>query len=146
MKLRTVAVVITIALFSLASYAGENVATSRTIPKNSKIYVSAMPDGFDTYLKSALDKKKVPVEVVEDKDKADFVITGASESQKAGTAKKILYLDWRSREEASITVADNKTGEVVFSYSVHKSSSNHGKQSTAEACAKHLKERIDDGK
>ncbi len=37
-------------------------------------------DGFETYLKAAQEKKEVPLVVVEDKDKADFEITGASES------------------------------------------------------------------
>jgi hypothetical protein len=47
-----------------------------------------------------------------------------------------------SREQASIQVVDLKSGEVVFAYSVHKANSARGKQSTGEACAKHLKEKI----
>ena len=49
---------------------------------------------------------------------------------------------WHSREEASINVANIKTGEIVFAYSAHKENSAHGKQSSAEACAKHLKEKV----
>lgn len=112
------------------------------IPKGAKVYVAPM-NGYETYLKAALQKKKVPIQIVDQKDQADFEITGASESQKAGKAKKIIMLDWRSREEASIKVADLKSGEIVFAYSVVKSSSTHGKQSSAEACAKHLKEKIE---
>jgi hypothetical protein len=52
-------------------------------------------------------------------------------------------LNWHSNEEASIQIADLASGEVVFAYSVNKKSSAHGKQSTAEACAKHLKEQMD---
>lgn len=137
---RTLAVIA--AFFALCAAGFTADAPSKSIPKNAKIYIASMPDGFDTFVKAAFDKKKVPLEIVEDKEKADFVMTGTSESQKAGVAKKVLFLDWRSREEASITVADAKSGEVVFSYSVNKKSSNHGKQSTAEACAKHLKELI----
>jgi hypothetical protein len=99
-------------------------------------------DGFETYLKAALEKKNVPLVVVEDEDKADFEITGASDSQKASTAKKIIMGSWHSREEASINVANIKTGEIVFAYSAHKENSAHGKKSTAEACAKHLKEKV----
>ncbi len=108
----------------------------------AKVFIASMPDGFDTYLKSAIEKKKVPLTIVEAREKADFEITGASETQKAGAAKKIIRLNWHSAEQASISIADLKSGEVVFAYSVNKESSAHGKQSTAEACAKHIKEYL----
>jgi hypothetical protein len=114
------------------------------IPAGSKVFVAPM-DGFETYLKAALDQKKVPLTVVEDRDKADFEISGAADSQKAGAAKKIIMLDWRSKEQASIKVTNIKTSVVVFAYSVHKASSAHGKRSSAEACAKHLKEKVKAG-
>lgn len=110
------------------------------IPKGAKVLIASMPNGFDTYLRAAITKKKVPVEVVEDKSKAQFQITGTSDTQKAGVAKKVLALDWRSTEEASIQIANLETGEVVYAYSVHLQSSNRGKQSSAESCAKHLKD------
>jgi hypothetical protein len=99
-------------------------------------------EGFEVFLKAALENKKVPLVVVEEKDTADFEITGASNTQKASTAKKILKLSWHSREEASINVANIKTGEIVFAYSTHKENSAHGKRSSAEACAKHLKAKV----
>ena len=111
------------------------------IPAGSKIFVAPM-DGFETYLKAALAKKKVPLTVVDDRDSAEFEISGAAESQKAGTAKKVIMLDWRSKEQATIKVTNIKTGVVTFAYSVHKASSAHGKQSSAEACVKHLKEKV----
>jgi hypothetical protein len=40
-------------------------------------------------------------------------------------------------------VTSIQSGEIVFAYSVNKKNSAHGKQSTAEACAKHLKEAIE---
>jgi hypothetical protein len=98
--------------------------------------------GFETYVKAAIEKKKVPLVVVEQRGGAEFEISGAADSEKASTAKKIIMLDWRSKEQASIKVTDIKSSEVVFAYSVHKASSTHGKQSSAEACAKHLKEAI----
>jgi hypothetical protein len=45
-----------------------------------------------------------------------------------------------------IQVANLKTSEIVFAYSANKQSSAHGKKSTAEACAKHLKEKIESKK
>ncbi len=112
------------------------------IPSGSKVFIAPMPNDFDTYLKAALDKKKVPLVVVADKAQAQFVISGASESQKASAAKIIIMGNWHSVEDASIQVANLATGEVVFAYSVHEQSSTHGRQSAAESCAKHLKEKM----
>jgi hypothetical protein len=113
----------------------------KKIPAHSKVYLAPM-GGFESDLKAAILSKKVPVELVAERDKADFEIMGTSETQKAGAAKKVIMLDWHSSEQASITVASIKSGEVIFAYSVNKKSSAHGKRSTAEACAKHLKEQI----
>jgi hypothetical protein len=117
-----------------------------SIPRNSKFFIAPMENGFDTFLKDALAEKKVPVQVVDQRDQADFEIIGQSESQKASTAKKVIMWDWRSKEEASINVVNLKTSEVAFAYSVHQQSSYHGKRSSAESCAKHLKEKIEQGK
>lgn len=116
---------------------------NKIIPPHAKVFVAPMPDGFDEYLKAAIEKKHVPVEIVSEKDKADFQITGQSETQKASTAKKVIMWDWRSNEQASIQITNLKTSEVVFAYSVNKVSSAHGKKSSAEACAKHLKEKVE---
>jgi hypothetical protein len=115
---------------------------SKKIAANSKVFLAPM-GGFENDLKSAIEKKKVPIVLVGDKDQADYVITGTSETEKAGAAKKVIMLNWHSNEQASITVTDNKSGDVVFAYSVNKNSSAHGKRSTAEACAKHLKDQIE---
>lgn len=119
---------------------------SKVIPRGAKVFIAPMPDGFHEYLKAAIEKKKVPVLVVEDKNNAEFEITGQSETQKASTAKKVIMWDWHSNEQASIQVNNLKTSEAVFAYSVNKPSSAHGKKSSAEACAKHLKEKIESGK
>jgi hypothetical protein len=119
---------------------------SGKIPAESKVFIAPMPDGFDTYLRAAMTVKHVPLNLVENKEAADFVIAGASESQKASTAKKVIMWNWHSNEDASIRVSDSKTGVVVYAYTAVKNSSAHGRQSTAEACAKHLKEKVESGK
>ena len=136
----TAVCVMALCLFPQAS--GQATA-NKVIPPNSKVFVASMPDGFDEFLKAAIEKKKVPLQIVTEKDQADFQITGQSETQKASTAKKVIMWDWRSNEQASIQVSSLKTSEVVFAYSVNKVSSAHGKKSSAEACAKHLKEKIE---
>ena len=121
----------------------KNAPPSQKIPKGAKVFVAPIEGGYDTYLKEAIAKKKVPVEVVASRDQADYEIIGTSESQKASTAKKVILGNWHSREEASITVSNVKSSEVVWAYSVHKEASAHGQRSSAEACAKHLKEAIE---
>jgi hypothetical protein len=47
---------------------------------------------------------------------------------------------------ASISVIEAKSSQVVFAYSVDKHGTTHQSQSAAEACAKHLKEFMEKGK
>ena len=136
-----IALILLFALFAFQHASSQE--ANKVIPSNSKVFVASMPDGFDEFLKAAIEKKKVPLQIVTEKDQADFQITGQSETQKASTAKKVIMWDWRSNEQASIQIVNLKTSEVVFAYSVNKVSSAHGKKSSAEACAKHLKEKID---
>jgi hypothetical protein len=127
---------------AFASIAVSQETANKVVPAGSKVFIAPMENGFEEYVKAALQSKKVPVTVVEDKDSADFVISGHAESAKASTAKKVIMWNWQSNEQASIQVVNLKTSEVVFAYSVNKPSSAHGKKSTAEACAKHLKDKI----
>ena len=118
----------------------ENVqATQPKIPAGSKVYVASM-GGFETPFKKAMADKKVPLQLVDQREQAEYEITGTSESKKASTAKKIIMGSWHSDEDASIKVANLKSGEIVYAYAVHKQDSAHGQKSTAEACAKHLKD------
>ncbi len=109
------------------------------IPAGAKVFVAPM-GGFEIPLKKAMADKKVPLEMVAQRELAEYEITGASESKKAGTAKKVILGSWHSDEDASIKVANLKSGEIVYAYAVHKQDSAHGQRSTAEACAKHLKD------
>lgn len=127
-----------------ATFAGEkNAPPTQKIPKGAKVFIAPIAGGYDTYLKDAIAKKKVPVEIVANRDQAEYEITGTSESQKASTAKKVILGNWHSREEASITLSNIKSAEVVWAYSVHQEASTHGQRSSAESCAKHLKEAIE---
>ena len=113
--------------------------TQTKIPAGAKVFVAAM-GGFETPLKKAMAGKKVPLQIVEQREEAEYEITGAADSKKASTAKKVIMGSWHSDEDASIKVANLKSGEIVYAYAVHKQDSAHGQKSTAEACAKHLKD------
>ena len=133
-------------LAAVTGLAQDNSKADKAIPAGSKIFISSMKDDFDKDLIAAIQAKKVPVEVVSEKETADFEISGTSESKKAGAAKILIMGSWHSSEQASITITNLKSGESVWAYSVNKSDSAHGMRSTAEACAKHLKEKIESKK
>jgi len=111
------------------------------IQSGSKIYVAPM-GGFENYVIAGIVNKKVPVVLVTEREKADYEIRGSAETEKAGWAKMLFMGSQNSTEEASINVADVRTGDIVFAYSVHKLNSVHGKQSAGEAIGKHLKEAV----
>ncbi len=115
---------------------------AKPIPAGSRIYVAPISGGFENYIVAAILKKKVPVVLVTDQTKADYEISGVSESEKANWAKMLFMKSGASAEQASVQVVDRKNGEVVFAYSVNKANSARGKQSAGEACAKHLKGKI----
>jgi hypothetical protein len=112
------------------------------IPSYSKIYVAPISGGFENYIIAGLRNKKVPLTVVIDRSKADYEISGVSDSEKAGWAKMLFIGSQNSNEQASIKISDLKTGAVIFCYSVHKTNSARGKQSAGEACAKHIKQIV----
>jgi hypothetical protein len=116
---------------------------AKKVPAGSRVYVAPMDNGFETYIIAGLQQKKVPLTVVMDRSKADFEISGVSESEKAGWAKMLFMGSDLSKEQASIKVTNLKTGVVAFAYSVNKGNSARGKQSAGEACAKHIKEKIE---
>jgi hypothetical protein len=144
-KIRTFSILafLVVAVGFTAVASDKNSPPSQKIPKGAKVFVAPIEGGYDTYLKDAIAKKKVPVEVVSSRDLAEYEITGTSESQKASTAKKVILGNWHSREEASITLSNIKSAEVVWAYSVHEEASTHGQRSSAESCAKHLKDAIE---
>jgi hypothetical protein len=115
---------------------------STKIAPGSKVYITPM-DGFENYLLAALGKKKVALFPVADKERADYIIAGTSLDKKAGWAKIVFMGNLHSDNAASITMTDVKTGAIVYAYAVDKKSTMHGQQTTAEACAKHLKGHMD---
>jgi hypothetical protein len=117
--------------------------TTAAVNNNSqlKLYVEASPS-FTTALTAALIKKNVPIVVVEDKDKAGFILKSAEvDSKEESTGGKIarcLFLDCigiNGNSEVSV-----KLVRVVWAYQVRKANAGPlGVQSLSEAIAKHLK-------
>ena len=102
-------------LLMLAPVSGLAQDVAKAIPAGSKVFINPMKDGFEKDLGAAFEAKKVPLEVVTEKEKADFEISGTSESKKAGVAKILIMGSVHSSEQASITITNLKTGEGLDS-------------------------------
>jgi hypothetical protein len=115
---------------------------SMKIVPGARVYIAPM-DGFENYLAAAFGKKQVQLVPVFDPSQADYTISGTSIDKKAGWAKIVFMGNIHSDNAASITMTDKRTGAIVYAYAVDKKSTLHGQQTTAEACAKHLKAHMD---
>ena len=111
------------------------------VASGARVYIHPL-NGFGTYLSAAFRIKGVPLTVVAYRAIADYEVIGNSDSQKAGWAKVLILKQTGSREEASISVIDVRTSEVVFAYNYNTGNSYRGKQSAAESCAKHLRHHV----
>jgi hypothetical protein len=121
-------------------------------------------DGYETYLTAAIVKKQVPLVVVADKGKADYIITstvnhrtpnqpavvvnnnvnnGGNDAFQNGMQMAAARRAARGATSASISVIENSSSQIVFAYSVGKTGNTNQIQSAAEACAKHLKQFIE---
>jgi hypothetical protein len=111
-----VAVVIGIVLFSSAAHAG-----SKAPRPTARVFVQA-DSGFDLVLTSALQKKHVPVSLVNDKDQADFEVGGT-----------------HSAYEADVKLVDLTNGDVVFTYSAWDKSEHAAERAAADVAANHVR-------
>jgi hypothetical protein len=150
MGVRTLPLCCALVCLTVAGFAEQEPAqlsqdASARIPSGARVYIGPVEGGYDIYLAAAMHKKEVPIVIVTDRAKADFELSGVSESEKAGWAKIVFWGNTNSREQASVKMVNLKTDTVVWGYNVNKGSSMRGKQSSAEACAKHLKEKIEKG-
>ena len=118
-------------------------STDTKIPANSKIYINPMEDGFETYVTAAIQKKKVPLLIVSNREQADFEIKGSVEKQKAGWAKTIFISPLPSID-STMQIINVKTGVVVYSISSTKSNARRGKKGSAEHLAKNLAQKMQD--
>ncbi len=132
--------------------------SSGQIPPGSRVVIAPM-GGFETYFAAAVREKEVPIILTLDKDSAQYFLVsteteweGFVYGSAGGNAAGGAGASSTRGLEASIMLIDAKTKDVMWAYEVHKSNfgsvllgtlAARGKQSLAEACAKHLKEFIE---
>jgi len=134
-KTRAAAVILLSSFLALAipSLRGQTTTDTTTIPAGSRVFLAQM-NGFENYLTAAIIQENLPLLIVRDRTKADFEITGTSNSPRApGT----------DPQEATITVTTVSTGIVVFADSIHLTNTTEGRKTAAEACAESLKAKIE---
>jgi hypothetical protein len=139
-------------------------AQTPQITSGAAVYIEAM-GGYETYLAAAIVKKHVPLTVVADESKADYIIrshirhatpsqpavvvnntnvnNGGSDAWDSAMQRADARRAARGTTSASISVIDAQSSQIVFAYSVGKGRNTNQTQSAAEACAKHLKEFIE---
>ena len=100
---------------------------------------------YANYLQAAVLKKHTPMTFVTDKESAQYVANLSSEQKKGSTAKAI-FLGYSGAEHSlSMSVSDEKTSAVVFSYTCEKHEAKSW-QSASECLAKHWTNFIEKGK
>jgi hypothetical protein len=120
-------------------------AVSHAQISNPRIYI-APSGGFESYLAAAFTKKHVPAQVAGTKEQqVDYVLSAPPVQEKPETAggkiARCLFAycaGIEGSQAASVSLTDPKTNTVVWAYNVRKAGSKNY-QSSAEACAKHLK-------
>jgi hypothetical protein len=132
--------------------AGTAIAQAPSIRAGSTIFIEPI-HGYETDLAVALVKRGVRLVIVQDRTKADLILRSTlsahtplppvvvlSNNGVPSTAIPLAHDLPESNTVASITVYDVRFSRVVFEYSVGKGADTNERKSTAEACAKHLKQ------
>jgi hypothetical protein len=115
------------------------VPQTATIPAGSAIFVNSN-NGFDNFILAAIQSKQVKLHLVSSADKADYVL----DSDLFHTGEFVATPKYASTgvvSEAAFKLT-SKSGEIVWAYAVTKGMFSRGKQSVAEACAKHLSDIV----
>jgi len=105
-------------------------------------------DQHASYLQAAVLRKHTPVSFTTDKSKADYIASLTADEKKGSVARAVFLGPASSgaRSTISLTVADAKTSNVVFSYTCQKNGEGTAMQGAAECLAKHWKNFIESGK
>jgi PEGA domain len=116
----------------------------------SAVYIEPQ-QGFETYLAAAISKKNVPVDVVTDQTRANYVLKAAPVEIKTestgGKLARCLFAYCAGIEDkgnVSVQLIDTSSTKVLWAYSVNKQKGgSKNSQSMAEAVAKHLKDFVE---
>jgi hypothetical protein len=132
--LKTVVLALSLAVASIAA------DHKRVVPADSAVYVDSN-NGFELFILAAFQEKHVPLKLVSSPDKADYILDSSLFHSASAVASGNSAAAGQTTEGAFKLTS--KSGDIVWAYAVTKGLLHRGKQSAAEACAKHLNEIID---
>lgn len=108
-------------------------APTRVFP-GAKVFIEDQGE-FGMALAASFIEKKVPVNVVRNAEKADFILKSVSQDRRAGGAEKVTRLlvgAWGGGDRYHAVVEiTNRDGVVVFAYNVKKGNFQDAANSTA---------------
>jgi hypothetical protein len=109
----------------------------------AKVFLEPM-EGFEKLLAHSIAKQKVPVVFVDEREKADFVLSGEAHLKKAGWLMGSLLSFPHGK--GNISVKDARTGNEVFAYTFTRVDTDKTDyqvyQAWANACAGRLKKAV----
>ena len=114
-------------------------SVSYGIPAGSKIFLDDRTD-FAGDFGAALLRKRVPVVIVDSVAEADYIVEAQASIENQSFWKTIFVMPVAAAH-ATIRLK-SREGRLVFAYAVDRSLAIREQRSTAESCAKHLKEIV----
>jgi hypothetical protein len=138
-----IAAVLSLSLLTVDAFGWQ---TPLHTPGQATVFIVA-PDGFDTDITAAIQKKKTPITVVENKSHAEYILEADGmqnhDETTGGKIARCLFLDcigMNGASAVSVKLIRTSNDAVVWAYQVRKSMSGPtARQSLSEAIAKHLK-------
>lgn len=129
----------------LAAVISLGAQTSTQIEPNSIVYVEA--SDFGQALQAAIVKKKVPLLVTTDREKALLLLEETSKADKEGTGERVakvialgVFAGSGRSYEASVTLT-NRDGLLLWAHNSKKSDIRRAAEDVAERLAEHMKKQ-----
>ena len=139
------ATVLTIAFLS-PSLAFSAQSPAITIERNAMVFVEASE--FGQALSAAMLKKKVPLLVTTNRDKAQLFVEESSKAEKEGAAERVtkviafgVFAGSGKSYEASVTLT-NADGVVLWAHNSKKSDVRRAAEDVAERLEEHMKKQV----
>lgn len=129
----------------LGAVTAANAQTAPTIEPNSVVFVEA--SDFGQALQAALVKKKVPLVVTTNREKASLFLEESSKSDKEGTGERVakviafgVFAGSGRSYEASVTLT-NGDGLLLWAHNAKKSDIRRAAEDVAERLGEHIKKQ-----
>jgi hypothetical protein len=101
-------------------------------------------EGFEKLVSQSITKQKVPVVVVNERERADFVMSGEAHLKTPGWIKGTLFST--AHGKGNISIKDARTSNEVFAYKFTRVDTDKTDyqvyEAWANACAHHLKKAM----